>query len=46
MFCYVVIKVLVVFIEFGFGEDVVFVVNDWYFVFVLVILNKVMKSAG
>jgi|TARA_B000000475_G_scaffold26885_1_gene20843 granule-bound starch synthase len=46
MFCHAAIKAPAALTELGFGEDVVFVANDWHSALVPVILNKVMKPAG
>ena len=46
MFCHAAIKAPMALTDLGYGEDVVFVANDWHSALVPVILNKVMKPAG
>ena len=46
MFCHAAIKAPTALVDLGYGEDVVFVANDWHSSLVPVILNKVYRPAG
>ena len=46
MFCHAALKAPIALTSLGYGEDVVFVANDWHSSLVPVILKKVLKPAG
>ncbi|CEF98412.1 Glycosyl transferase, family 1 [Ostreococcus tauri] len=46
MFCHAALKAPMALTDLGYGEDVIFVANDWHSALVPVILNKVLKPAG
>ena len=46
MFCHAAIKAPTALGDLGYGEDVIFVANDWHSALVPVLLNKVYRPAG